>query len=1334
MGEIEQAVALHRQGEFAKAEALYRRVLEREPGHAEALHLLGVIALQQGEAADAHDLIAKAAASDPARGEFQRNLGLALLSLDRLDEAAACLARAVALDPADGAALINLSAASLRQRAIDGAIAAGERASALLPDSLEAVTNLAMALRDRGRLQEAERCYRRALELSPGSPILLAELASILRRQGRSEEALEQLRQATSVAAGDSSIQATLYHELLRVGSWGDLPALSANINRLNEAALAAGRPALESAFLNVLRSENPAENFRIARSHAIEVARRIGWAQDKLQRRQQTRGGRIRVGYLTADVWDHPTAHLAAGLFAGHDRRRFEVFLYSYGPDDQSAYRHKLASDVEHFVEFAGLDTLAAAQRIADDAIDILVDLKGHTMDAWLEVMALRPASIQLHWLGFPGSIGGDFLDYIIADPIVLPPGVNDLFAEKIVRLPNCYQINDDRQAIDAPPSRAAAGLPEGAFVFCCFNHAHKIEPVMFDLWMSLLREVSGSVLWLLGGPAVLESNLGREAESRGIAPARLIFAPHKPKAAHLARLALADLALDTRIYNGHTTSSDALWAGVPLVALRGRHFASRVSASLLHALDLDELIVDGLPAYRDLAATLARDPARLGALRQRLAAARRTAPLFDTSRFIRNLERAYEAMQARHDRSLPPDHLDILEEASADQQQRAAELFARGNAQRAAKRNTEAEQSFRTAIALDPALADAAYNLGNLLREAGRAGEAAAAYRQALAAKPANAPAAFNLGLTLTSLGDAEGAAHAYVQAIIHAPHLLQAHVNLTLALRELGRREEAIAASRAALALDPASPFALFNEALLLLDDGKPADAGQRLAAILAREPNHADALALMASLLPREEIGRAVGLLERALALRPEDAEIGANLLNLRQNVCDWQGMAALAPLVDRQTDEAIRLGRRSAETPFAAISRTEDPARHLAIARSWGGRYERLAAASNAELPPYTPSRDGRLRIAYLGNNFYDSPIAQLLLGLFPRHDRQHFRIAVYSYGQDDGSIYRRRIAEDAEQFTDIAALSDGEAAARIRADGADVLVDLNGYIKGSRFGIAAPRPAPVQVAYFGYPGTTGAAFYDYVIADRIVAPPEHAAFFSEAICRMPGCYLPTDNEQPIAFENLTRADCGLPETGFVFGSFNQAYKIDVAMFALWMRLLAKVEGSVLWLLRANPAAQQNLQRAATASGIDPARLIFAQRWPKERHMKRLGLADLALDTRVYNGHVSSVDVLWAGVPLVAMMGHHFAGRVAASLLNAMGLAELIVPDLAGYETLTLGLAGDPARLATIRARLAQRRLKSPVFDTAGIARNLEKAYAEMWRRHLAGEPVREVDL
>ncbi len=483
MREIERAVALHRDGDVDAAERVYRRILKADPENPEALHLLGVVALQRGDGAGAESLIAQAVARDPKRGEFQRNLALAQMALDRLADAADNLEQAVALDAGDAAALINLGAVRLKQRAFDKAICACEGALALSPLSTVAMTNLAFALRDRGQVAEAETWIRRALELAPESPRLEAVLAGLLRRQGRIEEAIPLFRRAAAALPEGGDIRCTLYHESLRIADWTGLADLGIDIDRLNEAALATQQAVPESAFLNLLRSDDPAYNLRIAQSHARQTARHIAWAVPRLHRPKRVEaGGRVRIGYLTADIWGHPTAHLAAGLFAAHNRRRFEVHLYSYGPDDGSAYRRKIAGDVEHFVEIRNLDTLGAAQRIADDSIDILVDLKGHTLDAWLEVMALRPAPLQLHWLGFPGSIGGDFLDYLIADPTVLPEDQFSLYTEKILRLPHCYQVNDDRQAIGPAVTRADVGLPDDAFVFCCFNHTHKIEPVMFD------------------------------------------------------------------------------------------------------------------------------------------------------------------------------------------------------------------------------------------------------------------------------------------------------------------------------------------------------------------------------------------------------------------------------------------------------------------------------------------------------------------------------------------------------------------------------------------------------------------------------------------------------------------------------------------------------------------------------------------------------------------------------------------------------------------------------------------------------------------------------------
>jgi protein O-GlcNAc transferase len=364
----------------------------------------------------------------------------------------------------------------------------------------------AVAIHRKGDIDAAEALYRRILDSEPDNVEALHLLGVITLQRGD--------------AAGSPEFRPALYHELLRIAAWDGLGQLGAAIDRQNEAALAAGQAAPESAFLNLLRSEDPAENLRIARSHARQIESRVAWAAPLLRRTAPApRDGRIRVGYLTWDIWDHPTAHLTGGLFAAHDRAAFDVYLYSYGPDDGSGYRRAISSDVEHFVELRGMDRLAAAQRIADDRIDILVDLKGHTMEAWLDVLALRPAPIQLHWLGFPGSIGGKFLDYLIADHTVLPNDQFIHYSEKIVRLPHCYQVNDDRQAMATPVTRAEAGLPEDAIVLCCFNHPHKFDRETFDLWLTLLGENPDTVLWLLDTSPEARTNLEAAARKRGIA-----------------------------------------------------------------------------------------------------------------------------------------------------------------------------------------------------------------------------------------------------------------------------------------------------------------------------------------------------------------------------------------------------------------------------------------------------------------------------------------------------------------------------------------------------------------------------------------------------------------------------------------------------------------------------------------------------------------------------------------------------------------------------------------------------------------------------------------------
>jgi predicted O-linked N-acetylglucosamine transferase (SPINDLY family) len=396
-----------------------------------------------------------------------------------------------------------------------------------------------------------------------------------------------------------------------------------------------------------------------VARHFAARIAARAGAPAAPPPAR---RGERIRIGYASADFRNHATAHLATGLFERHDRARFEVVGYSFGRDDGSDHRRRVAGAFDRFVDVQALGAGEAARRIAADGIDILVDLMGYTQHSRPAIFAHRPARVQVSYLGYPGSLHAPFMDYVVADRTVVPPTDLEWFGEAVAWMPGSYQVNDDRQAMDGvPPTRAACGLPEDAFVFCSFNQARKLERPMFAAWMRILAATPGSVLWILAGHPRARANLRSAAASAGVDPERLVFAEVTGKAAHLSRHRLADLFLDTHTCGAHTTASDALWAGLPVLTWPGDAFAGRVSASLLKAIGLPELIVGSLEAYEETAIALAHDGERRRALRSRLEANRSTMPLFDTAGYTRHLERAFEEMHARCLRGTAPAAFDV-------------------------------------------------------------------------------------------------------------------------------------------------------------------------------------------------------------------------------------------------------------------------------------------------------------------------------------------------------------------------------------------------------------------------------------------------------------------------------------------------------------------------------------------------------------------------------------------------------------------------------------------------------------------------------------------------
>jgi protein O-GlcNAc transferase len=586
------------------------------------------------------------------------------------------------------------------------------------------------------------------------------------------------------------------------------------------------------------------------------------------------------------------------------------------------------------------------------------------------------------------------------------------------------------------------------------------------------------------------------------------------------------------------------------------------------------------------------------------------------------------------------------------------------------------------------------ACIDLGDRYRQQGFMDQALTLYRQAIDLNPDLVRAAFKTAMTLQLTGKTDEAAEAYRQCLIRDPSLAQAWNNLGGILKEAGAHEDALACFSRALALAPNLPQAHFNLGYLFEQAGRVAEA---------------------------------LSSYEKALALEPDNAKINSQLVFLMQASCNWRLIDRFAGRLDAMIRRNLVAGRSVAETPFKNIARTEDTALNAAIASFWAADLSRRTQGLNHSWEPRAEVRtDSRIRVGYLSDRFRNAATAHQMLSLFGLHNRDEFFIITYSCGQNDGSIYRRHIEKDSDSFVDIAGIGDQDAARRIRQDRVDILIDLKGHTENNRLGISALRPAPVQAIWLGFPGPSGADFFDYVICDRIVLPESDRRYFSEQPVWLPHCYYPTDFRQPVAGRSWQRSDFGLPCKGVVLCSFNQPYKIDSTIFDCWMSVMARVPDAVLWLQEKNATVTANLRREAVNRGINPARLIFSGLLPKDQHLARLRLADLCLDTRIYNGHTTTVDALWSGVPVVTLQGAHFASRVSASILTALGMTELITHSVNDYRDRVLHLAADGQARRRIREKIADNLTREPLFDTPRFVRNLEKAYMEIWQIHQQG--------
>ena len=635
-------------------------------------------------------------------------------------------------------------------------------------------------------------------------------------------------------------------------------------------------------------------------------------------------------------------------------------------------------------------------------------------------------------------------------------------------------------------------------------------------------------------------------------------------------------------------------------------------------------------------------------------------------------------------------------------------------------------AADCYHKALALRPQDSAARFNLGRVQQELGELDLAIETYRDVVAGAPGFVDAHLNLGALLGDQGLVDEALACYKKALKVKPDCTGAHNNIGYLLKAQGKLEEALAAFRKELAVNPGMAKTHNNIGNVFQAQGKLDKAMDSYRQAAAVDPENVDAYQNLAQCYTvQRNLNAALECSRKVLELDPDFLLGRAQMLHVLQHLCRWDELDKHVDIVRKIINDSKTTSNDwIAPFAFLALPGTTAAEQRRCAEKFVHAEYDKLRKRREELDFDYELSRDRPIHIAYLSADFHQHATAFLMAEVFELHDRDRFRISAYSCGIEDGSPMRSRLKRAFDSFVDLRNLSDDEAARKIHDDKVDILVDLKGYTEGTRSAILAYRPAPIQVNYLGYPGTMGADFVDYLIADRFVIPPKHVEHYSEEVMWLDDCYQPNDRKRPIP-QPLRRVECGLPEDGLVFCCFNQTYKITSEVFDVWCRLLTRFPSSVLWLLASNPHAEANLRQELAHRGVDVSRLIMAPPVSPDKHLARLQCADIFLDTLPYNAHTTCSDALWMGVPVVTCAGDTFPSRVAGSLLTAMEVPELITRDLDAYFALAADLAANPERRMQLRSKLLAKRDTAPLFDSMRFTRNLESVYISMLERYLA---------
>uniref|UniRef100_M4BYK0 Probable UDP-N-acetylglucosamine--peptide N-acetylglucosaminyltransferase SPINDLY n=1 Tax=Hyaloperonospora arabidopsidis (strain Emoy2) TaxID=559515 RepID=M4BYK0_HYAAE len=666
-------------GQMELAIHTFRHAIQLEPNFPDAYNNLGNALRECGQLEQAVTCYRTALQLKPDHPHAFNNLGNALKDKGLVKEALHCYTTAARLLPQFAAAHSNIGSVLKEQGKLDQALAHYQQAITIDPNFADAYSNMGNVYKDLCRLDEAIQCYSTAIRIKPQFPDAYSNLASTYKDGGRLVDAITCYRKALALRPHFPDAFANYFHSMVFICDWQSRTQDTEMLQRFVDEQLSMEGVLPSVQPFHALVYPLSMQRFQdISRRYAERAKLNVSLVDlPPMHFRSKLDSERLRIGYVSSDLGNHPLAHLMQSVFGMHDKSKYEVFCYATSPDDGSIWRKQIAGSVEHFVDICALSNGDAARTIHADDIHILVNLNGYTKGARNEIFALQPAPVQVSYMGFCGTLGADYIQYMVGDATVVPPEYRRFFTEKQINMPHSYFVNDHKQSardvLDTSkcPTRADYGVPEDKFVFCNFNQVYKIDPVTFTTWMNILKRVPDSVLWLLRFPPIAEANIRAEARARGIEDqTRLVFTDVASKDEHLKRGYLADLFLDTPECNAHTTGCDILWGGTPMVTMPKDRMATRVASSLLRAVNMSELIINSLEEYEELAVALASDADRLWRLRQRLEDERLRSPLFDTQRWVRNLELGLGMAWERHENGLLPDHIDVPDVKDVEQQ----------------------------------------------------------------------------------------------------------------------------------------------------------------------------------------------------------------------------------------------------------------------------------------------------------------------------------------------------------------------------------------------------------------------------------------------------------------------------------------------------------------------------------------------------------------------------------------------------------------------------------------------------------------------------------------